>query len=355
MHLQMLPIAPANLGKQSMREFSFRARGFLVKRIARVLRLFRCQIRLNLFEDFGFQQVTFDARHIHSPRNEHAGMSQSIARKFHGSTPTPVLCAAVTWVFIPGEMTCCKRSRLMFPGSSGTGLRQFMFNSDPPIGFRRRRGILVASVACHLVVLVLALRAPNPSIVKVQQLRYGNGGHTLTRLYWSNQFSVDALPSTSDSPAKRSREQTARSKPLDSPSKSLQIRLEKHQRIIAANTGNTTASAGHNATPATAGSAYGSLNSGDLTGTEVRPALWISGPNPAVMANDLAEGLEGSIIVEITIDDQGNVVATQLLQSLSPAVDSRVIAALQMAHFIPAKRNGVSIASKQDVYYHFPK
>ena len=44
-----------------------------------------------------------------------------------------------------------------------------------------------------------------------------------------------------------------------------------------------------------------------------------------------------------------------VLQSLGPAVDERVLAALEKWHFTPASKNGVPIPSKQDVYYHFPR
>lgn len=200
----------------------------------------------------------------------------------------------------------------------------------------------------------MMLRAPTPSIVKVNQIRQGNGGRSLARLYWSGQ-DLNAVNGPAESRSKNDREQTIRSKKLPSPSKSLQLRLEKHERLIASENSERTANPGHSNNAATAGSTYGSLTYGDVAGTEIRPALWIGGPNPAIAASEFAEGLEGSVIVEITIDEQGNVVATQLLQGLSPAVDARVIEALQVAHFIPAKRNGVPMASKQDVYYHFPR
>jgi TonB family protein len=229
-----------------------------------------------------------------------------------------------------------------------------MFDSYSVSPFRRRPWVLVTSVAVHCFVLFLLLRAPNPTIVKVQQLRQGNGGRSLARLYWSSEF-PDSASTDASVHSRKNREQTIRSKQLQDPSKSLQLRLEKQERTLAANSNDRSASAGRSRDASTAGSRNGSLAYGDLTGTEVRPALWVGGPNPAIAASEFAEGMEGGVIVEITIDEQGNVVATQLLQGLSPAVDSRVLEALQLAHFIPAKRNGVSIPSKQDVYYHFPR
>ncbi|HEY3927567.1 MAG TPA: TonB family protein [Candidatus Koribacter sp.] len=210
-------------------------------------------------------------------------------------------------------------------------------------------------MAAHCLLLFVILRPAEPKLVKVHQLRLGDGGRSLARLYWSGADREAVAAADQAVHAKKDRDQDVRSKQLLSPSKSLQLRLEKHERLIASVANDRTLVAGKSRDAATAGSHNGSLNSGDLYGDDIRPALWVGGPNPQVVANEFAEGLEGSVIVEITIDDNGNVIATHLLQGLSPAVDGRVIEALQMAHFVPAKRNGVAIASKQDVYYHFPK
>jgi len=90
-----------------------------------------------------------------------------------------------------------------------------------------------------------------------------------------------------------------------------------------------------------------------MSGDEIRPALPVSATDPVVDGADLAGHAEGSVVVEITIDDKGNIVQKVVLQSLGPAVDSKVLAALESWHFSPATRNGVAIPSKQDVYYHF--
>lgn len=190
-------------------------------------------------------------------------------------------------------------------------------------------------------------------MVQVQQVRAGNGGRSYARLYWSGEDQGALLSSAKAS--KDTRDQNVRSKKLESPSKSPQIRLEKNRPLIAALNNDRAVNSGKSKDAATAGQKYGTSYYDMLVGPEVRPALWVGGPNPAVVASEFAEGLEGSVIVEITIDDHGTVVATQLIQGLSSAVDAKVIEALQMAHFIPAKRNGTPIASKQDVYYHFPR
>jgi TonB family protein len=103
-----------------------------------------------------------------------------------------------------------------------------------------------------------------------------------------------------------------------------------------------------------AGSAYGSLSYGRSDGLEVRPAIRVSGSEPTVNEYDLAGVNEGNIIVEVTIDERGNIIQKTILQSLNPAIDHKVLAALEDWHFLPALRDGDAISSKQDVYYHFP-
>jgi TonB family protein len=103
-----------------------------------------------------------------------------------------------------------------------------------------------------------------------------------------------------------------------------------------------------------AGSIYGSLSYGRSDGLEVRPAIRVAGSEPAVNEWDLAGVPEGNIIVEVTIDERGNITQKIVLQSLNPTVDRKVLAALEDWHFIPALRDGDAIPSKQDIYYHYP-
>ena len=91
-----------------------------------------------------------------------------------------------------------------------------------------------------------------------------------------------------------------------------------------------------------------------MSGDEIRPALPVSSSDPVVDAADLPPS-EGSVIVEVTIDEKGNIVRKSVIESLTPAIDAKVLAALENWRFLPATRNGVAIPSKQDVYYHFPR
>jgi TonB family protein len=106
--------------------------------------------------------------------------------------------------------------------------------------------------------------------------------------------------------------------------------------------------------PSNAGSPFGSLMQGPASGRETRPALPVHFPDPDVNRSELPSGLQGDVIVEITIDAGGNVVETRLLQGVHQTVDQVVIATVQRWRFAPATQDGVPIASKQDVHFHFP-
>lgn len=97
---------------------------------------------------------------------------------------------------------------------------------------------------------------------------------------------------------------------------------------------------------------YGTLNQGPLFGDELRPALPVATSDPVAYPWELPD-LEGNVVVEITIDERGEIVSKTVLQSLGPRLDGRVLHALENWRFHPATRNGAPIASKQDAIFHF--
>lgn len=98
----------------------------------------------------------------------------------------------------------------------------------------------------------------------------------------------------------------------------------------------------------------GSAYYGDTSGHDVRPALPIVSPDPPVARADLPQGLEGDVIVEITIDISGDVIGTRLLQGIGHGIEDKVIPVVQRWKFKPATLDGVPIASRQDVHFHYP-
>jgi protein TonB len=104
---------------------------------------------------------------------------------------------------------------------------------------------------------------------------------------------------------------------------------------------------------ARAGTPSGSLAQGPGTGIEAKPAIPLVFPDPAVFPWQL-KGVQGDVIVEVTIDEQGQVTAMKILQSLQDDIDEKVLATLRGWRFRPASMDGVAISSRQDVHFHFP-
>jgi protein TonB len=129
--------------------------------------------------------------------------------------------------------------------------------------------------------------------------------------------------------------------------KAQKTRLQKRSNVLEKDTQKDSAEAG---------SPEGSAWDGPVEGEEVMPAIPLPGSfaDPKVSRWELPGGLQGDVIVEITIDDQGMVVNERLLQGMGHGIDEKVIAALRDWRFRPATRNGVAIPSKHDVHFHFP-
>jgi TonB family protein len=191
---------------------------------------------------------------------------------------------------------------------------------------RRRKGRTPAAVvsACGhaLLLLVLIYHPLNASIVKPSDVRFGHGA-VATELVYSTP---------------------------------LELRVHTQDRAVfrkpvARKTGKAQP-ANPVADPLQAGSPQGSLPDGPVVGFVRQPALPVVGPD--VPRGSLPPGIQGDEIVEITIDTQGNVAETRILQSLGPEVDDKVVETLHGWHFRPATTDGVANVSKQDVHFHFP-
>lgn len=205
---------------------------------------------------------------------------------------------------------------------------------------KRRPTILGSSVAAHLLLLAWVLHSPAPIFVSPSSVMQGEHGAGLQYLYFPGRPEVSEQPPqqahlTWSHPAK------AAKAPRKPPPVS---KIESETEI--------TAALAPNERPA--GSPYGSLYYGKATGPEVRPALPIVARDPAI-GSDLMGEIAGDVVVEVTIDEQGKIIELKVIQSLSQPVDQLVLDAVAKWQFLPATRNGTPIASKQDVYYHFPR
>ncbi len=196
-----------------------------------------------------------------------------------------------------------------------------MFQGLPSSGKRRSYSILASLLLEALLIFVFVYHAPifvTPSSVA-----------------WGQHGTSEALIYTT----------TAQAQPHPEPKK-LQLRAKKkaQPKVEQAQT---------EAEPPRAGTEYGSLYQGPGSGRDARPALPLIFPDPTVYSWQLA-GLQGDVIVEVTIDEKGAVTETKVLQSLKDEIDQKVLATVRNWRFRPATVDGIAISSRQDVHFHFP-
>lgn len=229
-----------------------------------------------------------------------------------------------------------------------------MFVQLNPANARRQRRLLVASCAVHGLLLAWLLRSPEPIRLTPNSLALGQNGRSVTRLYWSSKNPDDSSHSSSDLATQRYRhERLGQKLTWKAPAQLPRLPLPQMpvaQAEAADNSKTQTLSAlGHGAQ---AGVPYGSLYHGSLTGDEIRPALPTATSDPVVWPWQLPSSA-GNEVIEIVIDERGEIVNKTVLQSLGPDIDSKCLAALENWHFQPATRNGRPIPSKQDAIFPF--
>ncbi len=217
----------------------------------------------------------------------------------------------------------------------------------------RQRRLLVASLILHALLLVWLLHAPEPRLLNPESVAFGQNGASVTRLYWSSKTPDDSTHSSPDLATERYRHQRLGQKlawkaPAQLP-KLPTPQVPTHAEAQDDSKTQTLSALGHGAQ---AGPRYGTLSQGPLYGNEVRPALPVATYDPVVYPWQLPSSA-GNEVIEITIDELGEITTKTVLQSLGPDIDSKCLAALENWHFRPATRNGAPIASKQDAIFPF--
>lgn len=228
-----------------------------------------------------------------------------------------------------------------------------MFGQLSPATARRQRWLLVVSIAFHAAVLAFLLREPDAILLNPVSVSLGHNGTSVTRLYWPTKSVDRSRHSSSDSATRRYRRQRFGQKSvIFHAAQEAQFRkplpaapTEKHDHAPA----QTLSAEGHGIQ---AGLPYGTLTHGQLYGEELVPALPIQTSDPAVFPWQLPAA-PGNEVIEITIDERGEIVNKTVLHSLGPDIDSKCLTALDSWRFHPATRNGAPIPSKQDAIFPF--
>lgn len=217
-----------------------------------------------------------------------------------------------------------------------------MFTGLQPTSSRLRRYRAVeVSVAAHLAILaVIVLHNPKVIDLSPDWLAFGDSTHTYKLVYLPPSANDDAPPPDTAKlrfPRKPSQPHPQPQAPKPTP--------EPQQFLAEADAGD------HNAH---AGSPLGTMIDGPITGHEVHVAYPVVYPDPPVDRADLPRDLVGDVVIEVTIDSQGNVVETKIVQAIGHGIDEKIEATLRRWHYQPATLDGTPVASRHDVHFHFP-
>jgi TonB family protein len=210
------------------------------------------------------------------------------------------------------------------------------------------------SIALHGLLFAWLLRAPNPPLLNPSSVALGHDGK-VTRLYFPTLSPDESDSSSPDRATEEYRRQRLGHRKLILRQNPEQPKLSAPPSLIdpdSAQDEAETATVSNQGHGAQAGVTYGSLPGGPIYGNEIRPALPVATVDPVVYPWELPD-TEGNVVVEITIDERGSIVAKTILRSMGPKLDEKFLAALENWRFQPATRNGVAIASKQDAVFHF--
>src|ERR1700692_2284824 len=216
-----------------------------------------------------------------------------------------------------------------------------MFTGPQPARspFRRNRAVGL-SVAAHLALLALIAFHNSGAIdLSSTSLAFGESAHTYKLVYFPPSANNETAPQK-DSLTFSSRLTKPKPRPR------LTHREPDRQPVV-----NNAETADRNSQ---AVSPLGTLIDGPITGHEVHVAYPIVYPDPPVERSALPRDLSGDVVIEVTIDSQGNVVETKIVQSIGHGIDEKIEATLRHWHYQPATLDGTPVASRHDVPLHFP-
>ena len=205
---------------------------------------------------------------------------------------------------------------------------------------RRWRKALLLSFAVHCLVLLALARRPSPAFVHPAEVALGTPYSSGSVIYLAPLGPEQAHETETAALTKPAR--LSASKPASKP-------IARHREEASKTVAEAPEVTAHGGSP------YGSHIPGTpLTGPAVMPALPQVFPDPPISRGDLPPGVEGDVIVEVTIDERGNVTDLKLTQGIGYGIDEKVLAILRQWHFRPATRDGVTIASQHLVHFHYP-
>ena len=204
---------------------------------------------------------------------------------------------------------------------------------------KKPRKAMVTSLALHVFVIAWLSYHPAPPFFKAEPSLRGNGGRGVVALVATPGVSSLRAPQLSD---------LDEQKRLQVPPRKRRVPKAPERAAQPATT------ADKDLQPGMPGFILGSVTSGFAADHDVRAAISIVAPDPPITRAKLPEWIRGDVIVEVTIDEQGNVIGTRVLQTVGFGLDQVIVDTLRQWRYIPARVDGVAVASREDVHFHFP-
>lgn len=214
-----------------------------------------------------------------------------------------------------------------------------MLLGELPDGRTIARKPLFASIALHVLVVAAFCYHPEPPFFKAEPALRGQGGRGVVALVATPGVSSLRAPQLSDLEEQKPLRVPAKKKPgAKAPERAVQPATTEDKDLK----------------PGMPGFVLGSLTDGFAANHDVRAAISIVAPDPPIARHKLPEWIRGDVIVEVTIDEQGNVTATRVLKTVGFGLDQIIVDTLRQWRYIPARVDGVAVASREDVHFHFP-
>jgi periplasmic protein TonB len=85
----------------------------------------------------------------------------------------------------------------------------------------------------------------------------------------------------------------------------------------------------------------------------VQIAFTTYSPSPAPDLSMLPHGVQGDVVIDVTIDSGGKVSDVTLLHTLGYGIETNVLNTLKTWTFRPATKDGTPIASVQELHFHY--
>jgi hypothetical protein len=88
---------------------------------------------------------------------------------------------------------------------------------------------------------------------------------------------------------------------------------------------------------------------------EVKAAMPVFTPDPPILHGQVPDAARGKdVVMDVMINEQGEIVFAQVVQGVGNGVEQSIAETLRSWIFVPAKFNGVAIASQRQLTFHIP-